>query len=169
MPYIIESRPSQEFDYEAGKNKLIDFNCFTDSAPEIPFVTPGYDDVYESYRDGTDAGFTARQGRLLRLSARIDIESRLTVGCAGALLTYLGRRKATGYLPGSEAANAAFQISGIEMISLRSIMYGKSVSGPMLQLRVDGHVGTSIRTHWYLYKYCSPNPILTPIVKDRLG
>ena len=79
-------------------------------------------DTFGDYDDGNEVGCTSRQGRLLRLSAWIDMESRLTVGCAGALLTYIGRRKAVEYLPNDADAVDSFRISTIEMFSLKGQM-----------------------------------------------
>lgn len=126
LPYIIESRPSPEFSYEAGKNKLINLNLSTDGGPDVSFITPGYDDAYETYGRGNEAGFTGRQGKLLRLSAWIDMESRLTVGCACALLTYVGRRQVVENLPDGTAAGT-FSIVSIEMFSLQGMMYATRI------------------------------------------
>ena len=79
-------------------------------------------DTFGDYDNGNEVGCTSRQGRLLRLSAWIDMESRLTVGCAGALLTYIGRRKAVEYLPNDTDAVGSFRISTIEMFSLKGQM-----------------------------------------------
>lgn len=138
LPYVLEFRPSPEFNYDAGKDKLINLRLFTDG-PEVSFIIPGDNDPYDDHGDGTDAGYAGRQGQLLRLSASIDMESRLTIGCAGALLTYMARRKAVEYLPNDVNANNSFCISTIEMFSL----------------------GSSTQTPWPLYRYCSWNP--TPI------
>ena len=79
-------------------------------------------DAFGDYEDGNEIGCTNRQGRLLRLSAWIDMESRVTVRCAGALLTYIGRRKAVEYLPNDADAIESFRISTIEMFSLKGQM-----------------------------------------------
>jgi len=126
LPYIIESRPSPEFSYEAGKYKLTKLNLSTDGGPEVSFITPGYDDAYETYGGGNEAGFTGRQGNLLRLSAWIDMDSRLTIGCAGALLTYVGRRKVAQDLP-NDTAVGTFIIASVEMFNLASMMYATRV------------------------------------------
>ena len=123
LPFILEYRPSPEFNYEAGKNKLVNLNLFSDGGPEVSFITPGMDDSLEDYGVSNEAGYTGRQGRILRLSAWIDMESRLTIGCAGALLTYIGRRKAVEYLPSDDMAIGSFRISAIEMFSLKGMMY----------------------------------------------
>jgi DNA mismatch repair protein MSH5 len=43
----------------------------------------------------------------------------------------LQRRKAVEYLPGDEAAIAAFRISTLEMFSLKDVMYAKSLEQPL--------------------------------------
>lgn len=122
MPYLLEFRPSPEFNYDAGKNKLINLRLFAECSSEVSFLTPGDDDPYDDYGDGTGKGYAGRQGQLLKLSASIDMESRLTIGCTGALLTYIARRKAVEYLPGDTQASKLFSISTIEMFSLKGIM-----------------------------------------------
>lgn len=47
----------------------------------------------------------------------------LQVGCAGALLSYLQRRRAAAYLPGDDAAYMMFRITMLEMFSLRETMF----------------------------------------------
>lgn len=122
LPYIIDTRPSPEFNYEAGKRKLIDIRNLRQKRPLAEFLVPGDDASYEEYGDGYETGFTRHQGKLLRLSGRIDLESQVSVGCAGAVLTHLQRRRAVQYLPGDEDASRAFRISEIEMFTLDGIM-----------------------------------------------
>ena len=119
---MLQFRPSPEFSYDAGKNKLVNLHLFANSSPNVSFITPGDNDPYDDYGDGTGAGYTGRRGQLLRLSASIDIESRVTIGCAGALLTYVARRKAVEHLPDDVDTNNSFRISTIEMFSLKGMM-----------------------------------------------
>ena len=122
LPYVLEFRPSPEFNYDAGKNKLINLRLFAGGGPEVSFIIPGDNDPYDDYGDGTDAGCTGRQGQKLRLSASIDMESRLTIGCACALLTYVARRKVIEYLPDDINAKQSYRICTIEMFSLKGMM-----------------------------------------------
>ena len=117
----MELRPSSEFNYEAGKNKLINVQLPSDNEHPM-FITPGNAENYDGYDERFEAGFTGRQGNLLRLSGRVDLESRLSVGCACAVLSYLARRKAVEYLPGDVDANLAFRISIIEAFNLNDTM-----------------------------------------------
>ncbi|KAI9708990.1 MAG: hypothetical protein M1812_007803 [Candelaria pacifica] len=123
MPYILEVRPSPEFNYDAAKNKLVNLRIGSDTGPHIIFATPGDVVTGGGYGGDDEVGFAGRQGKLLRLSGWIDFESPLTVGCAGALLTYLQRRRAVGFLPGEPAANLGFRITTIEMFSLKGMMF----------------------------------------------
>ena len=121
-PYLLQVRPSQEFGFESAKVKLSNLHLSSNTAPLMAFVTPGDAESYEDYIESTEPEYTGRQGKLLRLSGIVDLESRLTVGCAGAVLTYLQRRKAVVYLPGDVTAQPAFRVSGLEMFSLGGVM-----------------------------------------------
>lgn len=86
-------------------------------------MTPGDAESLAENADGNTSRNTGRQGTLLRLSGLVDLESRLTVGCAGAVLTYLQRRKAVVYLPGDGDADHVFRVCFIETFSLAGFMY----------------------------------------------
>ncbi|KAL8972895.1 MAG: hypothetical protein Q9183_000284 [Haloplaca sp. 2 TL-2023] len=122
-PYLLEVRPSPEFGYEAGKFKLGNLRFDGDTASQVAFITPSDAESYQEYVSSNEPGYTGIQGKLLRLSSRIDLESRMTVGCAGAVLTYLQRKKAVVYLPGDQEANLAFRVSAVEMFSLSGVMF----------------------------------------------
>ena len=123
LPYVLEFRPSPEFDYEAGKCKLLNLHLFADGSSDVSFTTPSDNDPYNDYAEGGNhAGYTGRQGQLLRLSASIDIESRLTIGCAGALLTYVARRKAVERVPDDIDANSSFRVTRLQMFTLKETM-----------------------------------------------
>ena len=143
---MLEFRPSPEFRYDAGKNKLINLGLFAASGSDASFVVPGSNDSYDVYSDSNDIGYTDRVGKLLRLSTWIDMDSCITVGCAGALLTYIRRRKAVEQFPGDEDVSTCFRISAIEMFSLRDTMSGLHVRFPLalfltfVQVRQCRHV-----------------------------
>lgn len=115
LSYLLEVRPSSEFGYEGAKSKLVNLDLESETGPGIHFIVPG--DILAD-----DDGGARRQEHLLRLASWVDIESRLTVGCAGAVLSYLQRRRAAGYLPGDEAQYSLFRISSIEMFSMKGFM-----------------------------------------------
>lgn len=49
--------------------------------------------------------------------------TRLQIGCAGAILNYLARRRTVEYLPGDQEALVAFRVGTIEMFSLADMMF----------------------------------------------
>ena len=132
LPYVFDLRPSVEFNYEASLRKLLDLQLQTNDSPPMDFITPSNEVVYsDRHEENYEAGFTTRQGKLLRLSGLVDFESRLSLGCVGAVLSYLQRRRAVEFLPGDLNADAMFRITTIEMFSLQDMMYNfleKSVS-----------------------------------------
>ena len=140
-------RPSHEFSYDSGRSKLEDLlhtietegsdasgrsgpsSIDRGSAEEtravdrMAIIAPGDDEADQNSVTSLDPGLSARKGRTLRLSTVIDLDSRVSVGCAGAVLTYLQRRRAGQYLPRDGEAAAPFRISKIEFFSLDNVMY----------------------------------------------
>ena len=100
----------------------MNLHLFADGSSEVSFTTPCDNDPYNDDGDGNNAGYTGRQGQLLRLSASIDMESRLTIGCAGALLTYVARRKAVERVPSDINTDSSFLVSKIQMFTLKETM-----------------------------------------------
>ncbi|KAL8832534.1 MAG: hypothetical protein Q9191_000216 [Dirinaria sp. TL-2023a] len=138
-PYIVEIRPSAEFSYEAGKNKLAQIQISSDK-DEASFVTPGSAINYDDYADRHEAGYTDHQGKLLRLAGRIDLESCLSVSCACAVISYLARKKAVEYLPADSSGDSAFRISMIESFNLRDAMFVNANTLSSLQiLQTESH------------------------------
>ncbi|KAF2019048.1 hypothetical protein BU24DRAFT_341301 [Aaosphaeria arxii CBS 175.79] len=121
LPFFIEFRPSNEFSHDFGQSKLASLNILSGDGPGVTFIVPG--DVVPATANIADDSSSFRQRQLLRLASWISLDSHLSVGCAGALLAYVQRRRAIAYLPGDVAANAMFRISSLEMFSLRDIMF----------------------------------------------
>ncbi|KFX88111.1 hypothetical protein V490_07834 [Pseudogymnoascus sp. VKM F-3557] len=123
--YVLDSRPSAEFQYESAKSKLVSWDPSVSNGPRMQFSTPG-DELMGNmgYIQDLEGYETAgHQGRLLRLAGWIDLESRVSIGCAGAVMSYLARRRTTEYLPGDQGALVAFHVSTIEMFSLADMMF----------------------------------------------
>jgi len=79
LPYLLELRPSLEFNYEASKSKLINLQIGANNGPQVTFVVPGDVHVATEYDDEENEAFAGRQAQLLRLSGLINVESQLTV------------------------------------------------------------------------------------------
>jgi DNA mismatch repair protein MSH5 len=140
LPYLLECRPNAEFGYESARNKLVNLGIGQQGGPSVTYITPG-DVVHEEHVfEGDEARFVGKQGSLLRLAGWINMESRLTVGCAGAVISYLQRRRATAYLPGDRGADAMFRIETLAMFSLKDNMFVNSDTIHSLQI-------TSLESH----------------------
>lgn len=133
LPYELKVRPCQEFGYEAGKSKLLATQASLTRA-QTRFLVPGEsfsnsgggglanDDNETPGAEHEDVGFTDQPGRLLNLSGRLDIENEVSVGCAGALLTFLQRKRSSGFSTGQAVDGEAFAVKAIEMLSLEGTM-----------------------------------------------
>ncbi|KAB2576043.1 MutS protein-like protein 5 [Lasiodiplodia theobromae] len=120
LPYILEVRPTPEFNYDSGKSKLANLKIGTDGGPNVTFTIPGDVQTSGAYGDDEDTG---RLEHLLRLHGWINLDSKISVGCAGAVLAYVHRRRSVSFLPGDRAAADLFRIATIEMFTLRSTMF----------------------------------------------
>jgi DNA mismatch repair protein MSH5 len=84
--YVLNAQPSGDFSYEAAKNKLVNLELSAYEASNIIFTTPVDELAGDPYGHG-DHGGMGRQGRLMRLAGRVDLDSRLTV-CFGTSPMY---------------------------------------------------------------------------------
>lgn len=123
LPYTLECRPNAEFGYDSARNRLVNLRIGQEGGPTVTFVVPGDVVAHNDDQSLGDNGFHGRQASFLRLSGWINLESRLTVGCAGAVLAYLQRRRATTYLPGDRDAESMLKIAIVEMFSLKDSMF----------------------------------------------
>ncbi|KAF2460904.1 muts domain V-domain-containing protein [Lineolata rhizophorae] len=118
--YLLEERPSGEFGYDSSKARLVNLNIGADDGPDVAFIAAGDVLTAEKFEETPE---TNTQGNLLRLAAWVNLDSKVTVGCAGAVLSYLQRRRSARFLPGDEAAHEMFRVSTVEMFSLKNTMF----------------------------------------------
>lgn len=141
--YVLDSRPSTEFQYDSAKNKLASLDFGSGQESRVLFTTPGDDLIADAalkrvQEDGSASA--GNQGRFMRLAGLINLESRLSIGCAGAILSYLYRRRAVEFLPGDQAASSAFKVRSIEMFSLGARLFVNGDTLHSLQiLRAENH------------------------------
>ncbi|KAI7782338.1 hypothetical protein LA080_013613 [Diaporthe eres] len=75
-----------------------------------------------------------RHARELQLATWINLDSRFSVGCAGAVLGDIQRRKAAEYLSHDPDAKFAFRIRSIEMFTLRDSLFVNTDTLTSLQI-----------------------------------
>lgn len=121
LPYQIEVRPPQEFSYSNAEYRLVALEVSSSHEDRLRFFVPhhGIDGPEEVSPE--EIGFTLHEGRLLHISSAIDMENTVTIGCAGAVLTYLQKRRAAGSSIGPIDDNA-FRVRSLEMFTLRDAM-----------------------------------------------
>ena len=77
---------------------------------------------FEEGQASDDLGLSSRHGRLLKLSSWIDLDNTISIGCLGAVLTYLQRKRASEYLQDDAEAERAYRVETVEMFSLAGTM-----------------------------------------------
>ncbi|KAE8416659.1 DNA mismatch repair protein Msh5 [Aspergillus pseudocaelatus] len=122
LPYQLDVRPSQEFSYLNAKNKLAALEISSGHEQRIRFLVPHNGLIDPEQMDTESLDFTLQDGRFLHMPGSIDLENKVTIGCAGAVLTYLQRRRAT-ISTSSDETSSYFQVRAIEMLSLQGTMF----------------------------------------------
>lgn len=87
----------------------------------IKFLVPHSGLIDPDQIDDESLGFTLQEGRLLHMASSIDMENTVTVGCAGAVLAYLQRRRTTESMTSIGSVDN-FQVRSVEMFSLTGTM-----------------------------------------------
>ncbi|KAI1826467.1 putative MSH5 protein [Xylaria intraflava] len=128
--FILRNLNSADFRYETGKTKLLDLHLGMDGPRSMLYTSVVDDDVVEA----VDQNQGSRQGQLMRLAASINLDSQLTIGCAGAVLSDIQRRRTTQYLPDDPDALVAFAIRSVEMFSLFNSMFVNADTLASLQI-----------------------------------
>ncbi|THC97543.1 hypothetical protein EYZ11_002966 [Aspergillus tanneri] len=121
LPYQIDVRPSQEFSFANAMSKLVALEIASKHEQDIRFLVPHAGLVDPDQLDVECLDFTLQEGRLLHMAGSIETQNSVTVGCAGAIITHLQRRRATM----STSANSTseyFPINSIDMLSLSGTM-----------------------------------------------
>ncbi|KAA8625153.1 MutS Mismatch repair ATPase [Pyrenophora tritici-repentis] len=131
FPYLLEVRPPSEFYYDSARTKLVALRLGEENGTRVRFNVPGELAAANHHEEESSAG---QQGQLLRLAGWIDLESRSTVGCAGALISYIQRRRAASYLPGDHTARLMFRVVTLEMFTIRETMFINSDTLHSLQI-----------------------------------
>ncbi|PNS19011.1 MutS 5 [Sphaceloma murrayae] len=122
LPYNVEFRVAGDFKFESAREKLASLDVGQSGSSRVSFVVPGDSAGFD---DPDDFGLNSagRAGQILAVGSSIDMESRISVGCTGAVLNYIGRRRSAASQPGDAAARDFFRISRVSMFSLKGDMF----------------------------------------------
>lgn len=114
-------RPSADFKYDQALQKLAAITTL-EATPGVKFLVPGDEEQLHHPNHADETGLTDQRGRNLHISGSINLESKVSMGCAGAIVTYLQRKRQAEYLQGDPAAEHAYPILRLEMFSLKNTM-----------------------------------------------
>ncbi|KAL2871981.1 MutS family protein MSH5 [Aspergillus lucknowensis] len=120
LPYQPEVRPSQEFNPTHAQNKLVELEISSTYEDSFRFLVPHNGLAETEQLDQENLDFTLQEGRHLHMGSFLDLENRVTLGCAGALLTYLQRRRSSDLVSGSPSA--LYEVTSLEMSTLSGTM-----------------------------------------------
>lgn len=132
LPYQIDVRPTPEFSYSNAESKLLALDISSTHEERIRFFVPqnGLADPEEVNPE--EMGFTLQEGRLLHISSSVDMDNPVTIGCVGAILTYLQRRRAAA--PTSIGETTEYRVRALQMFNLRDVMWISSNTFTSLQI-----------------------------------
>ena len=120
LPYQIDIRPSQEFGHASAMSKLVSLDFSSKHEERIRFLVPHAGLVDPDQMDTESLDFTLQEGRLLHMGGSIEMQNTVTIGCAGAILTHLQRRKAM--MSSGNGSVEIFRIASVEMMGLKGTM-----------------------------------------------
>ena len=123
LPYRVDYRPNLEFSYEGAKNKLVNLQSIPIGEEGVRFLIPGDSSTYGDDQGHDELGLTSRQGKLIRISGWINLDSRVSLGCVGAVLTSLQRKRSDEFLQDDPDSQQAYRITNMEMFSMQGKMY----------------------------------------------
>ncbi|KAI1057895.1 hypothetical protein LB506_000013 [Fusarium annulatum] len=119
---IFRSLQSSEFSIETAHERLVSLDSQALSATGIVFSTGIEEDGSEESILGLSQP-ESQAFRQLRYGGCINMSSQVSVGCAGALLGDILRRRSAGFLPDGQVAGVLFRVVDIRMFSLNAYMY----------------------------------------------
>lgn len=121
LPFQVDVRPNQEFSVPNAQNNLVALDISSSHEERIRFFVPSSGLAGTEAVNPEDMGFSLQEGRLLHVSSSVDMENPVTIGCAGAVLTHLQRRRATATSVGP-LEDRPFKVRYMQMFSLRNSM-----------------------------------------------
>ncbi|KAL4786062.1 muts domain V-domain-containing protein [Aspergillus varians] len=133
LPYQLDVRPSQEFNPSNARNKLVALKISSRHEELFKFLVPHNGLVDTDGLDSENLDFTLEEGRHLHMASFLDLENKVTLGCAGAILTYLQRRRSSDLVPGS-TDSGLYQVTSFEMSTLNGTMFVNARTLTSLQI-----------------------------------
>ncbi|GAB1311213.1 hypothetical protein MFIFM68171_01423 [Madurella fahalii] len=137
--YVLRHVVSAQFDYDAGKEALgkLDLEPFR----------PDPVHVFSSEEEPAECISSSSHNRLMRLAESINLDSCLSIGCVGAVLNDLERRRAAEHPMSGEEASTTLWVRSIKMNSSTDTMIVSADSLVSLQiLQSELHPNPQLRS-----------------------
>ncbi|KAH8889520.1 hypothetical protein GQ53DRAFT_825406 [Thozetella sp. PMI_491] len=114
-PYTFHPSSNTEFDSCAGKDKLLglDLALFNRQSAQLTNVV----------ENDIDSGDSYTQNKLLRLATLINLDSHISIGCAGAVLNDIQRRRSTEHLPDNPHSLPGFRVKTVHTFTLNDALF----------------------------------------------
>ena len=93
-----------------------------DLEKNVQLLVPGAPATYDQDLLPQDLGLSTRRGRYLQLSSCLNLDNRISIGCAGAIVGYLQRKRTSEFLPDDPNAALVCRVTKLEMFSLKDTM-----------------------------------------------
>ncbi|KAJ5247172.1 hypothetical protein N7468_002155 [Penicillium chermesinum] len=122
LPYRIDIRPNQEFSPSDAETRLTALEISSAHEQRMRFFVPHSGIAGPDEGGIENIGFTLNEGRLLHISSAINTENPVTLGCVGAILNYLQKRRATNFNAESSEACSP-RIHFLKMFNLKDTMW----------------------------------------------
>ncbi|OJJ63521.1 hypothetical protein ASPSYDRAFT_190986 [Aspergillus sydowii CBS 593.65] len=132
LPYQVDVRPSQEFNPSNARNKLVALEISSRHEERFKFLVPHNGLVDTDQMDSENMDFTLAEGRHLHMASFLDLENKVTLGCAGTILTYLQRRRSSCLV--SDTDSELYQVTSFEMSTLSGTMFVNARTLTSLQI-----------------------------------
>ncbi|KAI9373057.1 muts domain V-domain-containing protein [Aspergillus egyptiacus] len=133
LPYQLDIRPSQEFNHLNARNKLVALELSSKHEERFKFLVPHGGLVNTEELDSENLDYTLQEGRHLHMASFLDLDNKVTLGCAGAILTYLQRRRSSDIVSGSIVSDL-YEVASLEMASFSGTMFVNSRTLTSLQI-----------------------------------
>ncbi|KAL4917638.1 muts domain V-domain-containing protein [Aspergillus aurantiobrunneus] len=133
LPYQLDVRPSQEFNHSNARNRLVALETSSKHEDRFKFLVPHNGLVDTDQLDSENLDFTLEESRHLRMASFLDLENKVTLGCAGAILTYLQRRRSCDLVAGG-TDSGLYQVTSFEMSTLSGTMFVNARTLTSLQI-----------------------------------
>ncbi|KAI5462940.1 muts domain V-domain-containing protein [Mariannaea sp. PMI_226] len=122
---LLISARAPEFSTESAQERLVNLHSESLSQTQAIFSAATDNDLFTGMGDNSDAMSPPESWifRSLRCGGSVNLASLVSVGCAGAVLGDICRRRSAGFLPDGQTSGVLFRVHSLNMFSLSAYMF----------------------------------------------